>query len=59
MNVNYRVQLPDHDFIIGKKHKLIPSVYAGICINPNDKGDLNAVTYSGPTYIAVRSGKHF
>lgn len=58
MHLNYRVQLPDHDFIIGERHKLIPSVYAGICIKPNGKGDPDDVTYSGPTFITVRSGKH-
>jgi hypothetical protein len=52
MKMDYRVQLPDHDFVIATKHKLIPSVYAALEIQ-NDK-----VTYSGPTYIAIRSGKH-
>ena len=27
-------------------------------IEPNRGGDASAVTYSGPTYIALRSGKH-
>jgi len=42
MHLDYRVQLPDHDFVIAAKHKLIPSVYAGIsnfqsgfCLNSN------------------------
>lgn len=39
-------------------HKLIPSVYVGIEIKPGDMGNHSAVTYSGPTFIAVRSGKH-
>lgn len=50
--MDYRVQLPDHDFVVASKHKLIPSVYAALKIE-ND-----AVSYSGPTYIALRSGKH-
>lgn len=58
MHVDYRVQHPDHDFLIGERHKLIPSVYAGICIKPNSMGDPHDVTYSGPTFIAIRSGKH-
>lgn len=58
MHVDYRVRLADHDFIIEERHKLIPSVYAGICMRPNGKGDSNDVTYSGPTLIAIRSGKH-
>lgn len=52
MKMDYRVQLPDHDFVIASKHKLIPSVYAGLKI------EKEAVSYSGPTYIAIRSGKH-
>ena len=30
MHLSYKVRLPDHDFVVGAKHKLIPSVY-GIC----------------------------
>lgn len=30
MHVEYRVSLPDHDFVIAGQHKLCPSVYAGI-----------------------------
>ncbi len=30
MHVQYRIQLPDHDWVIAETHKLIPSVYAGI-----------------------------
>ena len=28
MHLQFRVKLPDHDFPIEEKHKLIPSVYA-------------------------------
>ncbi|KAK3928621.1 Mitogen-activated protein kinase kinase kinase [Frankliniella fusca] len=28
MHVEYRIRLPDHDFVIGSRHKLTPSVYA-------------------------------
>jgi len=38
--------------IAGSKHKLIPSVYAGLVIKEQK------LSYSGPTYIAIRSGKH-
>ena len=58
MHMEYRVTLPDHDWVIAEKHKLIPSVYAGIKIKPNGLGSPESVTYSGPTYVAVRSGKH-
>lgn len=58
MHVEYRVSLPDHDWVVAARHKLIPSVYAGCIIKPNDMGRAEAVTYSGPTYVAIRSGKH-
>jgi hypothetical protein len=52
MHLEYKVTLPDHDFAIASRHKLIPSVYAA-CVVKED-----SVGYSGPTYIAIRSGKH-
>ncbi|GBP38729.1 hypothetical protein EVAR_22378_1 [Eumeta japonica] len=60
MHLDYRVKLPDHDFVVAEKHKLIPSVYASIVIKKNEgnEGKPEAVTYSGPTYVAIRSGKH-
>ena len=32
MHVEYRVSLPDHDWVVAAQHKLIPSVYAGIVV---------------------------
>lgn len=58
MHVEYRVRLDDHDFVVGERHQLTPSVYAGIVIQEDRIGSKEAVSYSGPTYIAVRSGKH-
>ena len=58
MHVEYRMSLPDHDWVVAAQHKLIPSVYAGIVIQPHGLGKPEAVSYSGPTYIAIRSGKH-
>lgn len=58
MHLEYRVRLPDHDWVIAERHKLIPSVYAGIVIKNQALGNPEDVTYSGPTYIAIRSGKH-
>ena len=52
MHVDYKVILPDHDFPIGARHKLIPSVYAG-CVIKESK-----ISFSGPIYIAIRSQKH-
>ncbi|KAJ8672545.1 hypothetical protein QAD02_003804 [Eretmocerus hayati] len=58
MHVDYKVSLPDDDFVVGSRHELIPSVYAGIVIKPRGLGDPKSVSYSGPTYVAIRSGKH-
>ena len=45
MSLNYKVRLPDHSFVVGERHSLIPSVY-GVC-DIKEKGRL---TYSGGTY---------
>ncbi|KAE8744171.1 hypothetical protein FOCC_FOCC009179 [Frankliniella occidentalis] len=58
MHLEYRVRLDDHDFVVGGRHQLTPSVYAGITIKKDGMGRPEAVTYSGPTFIAIRSGKH-
>ncbi|XP_036328606.1 uncharacterized protein LOC118740945 isoform X2 [Rhagoletis pomonella] len=58
MHMEYRVSLPDHDWMIAARHKLIPSVYAACVIQIGEIGRPEAVTYSGPSYIAIRSGKH-
>ncbi|KAJ8949395.1 hypothetical protein NQ318_007493 [Aromia moschata] len=58
MHIEYKVSLPDHDFTIAARHKLIRSVYALCEVKPNEMGRPEAVSYSGPTYIAIRSGKH-
>ena len=52
MKVDYQVRLPDHDWSVGPRHKLIPSVYAGLVFKDGK------LSYSGPTFIAIRSGKH-
>ena len=59
MHLEYKFTLPDHNWVVADRHKLIPSVYAGIEIK-GDKvtGDPSSVTYSGPTFVAIRSGKH-
>ena len=58
IHLEYRVRLPDHDWVIAERHKLIPSVIAGIVIKSDCMGQASAVSYSGPTYIGIRSGKH-
>lgn len=57
MHVDYRVMLPDHDWVVAEKHKLIPSVYGIMKVKSKMMGKPEAVTHSGPTYIAMRSGK--
>ena len=58
MHVEYRVSLPEHDWVVATRHKLVPSVYAGIQIQSNGLGNREAVGYSGPTYLSIISGKH-
>jgi hypothetical protein len=53
--MEYKITLPDHDFVIAERHKLIPSVSA-LCVIDANKFD-KAVSYSGPTYVAIRDGK--
>ena len=47
-----KVRLPDHDFAVGTRHLLVPSVMAQCQIGKD------GVSYNGETYIAVRSSKH-
>ena len=58
MHLEYKVRLPDHDWVVGNRHKLIPSVYTAVLIKPDGMGREDAVSYAGPTFIGVRSGKH-
>ncbi|CAG8744682.1 11108_t:CDS:2, partial [Gigaspora rosea] len=58
MRVEYRVELPDHDWVIAKKHKLILSVYAILEMQSGKYGNAKAITYLGPMFIRIRSGKH-
>ena len=48
MHMEYKVILPDHDYVVASQHKLIPSVIGDMQVRENEfSGD--AVTYSGPT----------
>ena len=53
MSMDYKVRLPDHSFVVGERHSLIPSLY-GVC----EIDEKSCLTYSGDTFIRVRSGKH-
>ena len=46
MSLEYKLRLPDHDFVVGKRHTLIPSVIAECNVLPSGK-----VSYSGKTFI--------
>ncbi|GBN23433.1 hypothetical protein AVEN_219086-1 [Araneus ventricosus] len=58
MHVEYKVSLPDHNWVVAARHKLIPSVYAGIDIQKDGLGRIEAIGHSSPTYVAIRSGKY-
>ena len=61
MYVSYDIRLPDHDFVKATKHKLTQvklSVYAVCEIKPPSLRADPEIIYSGPTYVAIRSGKH-
>ena len=58
MHVKYQVTLPDHDFVVGSKHKLIPSVIRDMKVVKSKDLTNDAVSYSGPTYIAIMSLKY-
>lgn len=52
-HMEYRVRLPDHDWVVAEKHKLIPSVYAGLQIKPKGYGRKEFVSYSGKTQFSI------
>ena len=53
MSMRARVRLPDHDFPLGARHLLVPSVMAQCTIDEE-----HDVGYTGETYVAIRSSKH-
>ena len=55
IHMEYQVTLPDHDFIVGSRHKLILSVVGDMKVVKSKYLTNDGVTYSGPTYIAIRS----
>ena len=57
MHLEYRVKLPDHQYVIASRHSLKPSVYA-FCKIETRVGTSHSVSYAGPTAIRVRSCKH-
>ena len=57
MHVSYEIRLPDHDLVKTTQHKLTRSVYVTCEIKPPSSKADPQITYFGPTYIAMRSGK--
>ena len=56
--MTYEIRLPDHDFVKATKHKLTQSVYGALEIRGVSAKCESEISYSGPTYISMRSGKH-
>ena len=50
--------MSDHDFVIVSKHKLITSVIGDTKVIKSKDLTYDAVSYSRPTYIAIRRAKH-
>ena len=49
MHIEYQITLPYHDFVVGSKHKVIPSVIGDMkVVNSKDLTN-DVVSYSGPT----------
>ena len=57
IHMEYQVTLPDHDFNVAPKHKLIPSIIGDMKLVKSKDLTNDTVTYSGATYIGIRSAK--
>ena len=57
MHIEYQVPLPDHDFVVGSRHKLIPSAIGNMKVVKGKYFTNDVVSYTGNTYIAIRSVK--
>ena len=58
MHMEYHVMLPDHDFAVAPKHKLIPSVIGDMnLVKSKDLTD-DAVNYSVATCTGIRCTQH-
>ena len=51
MHLDYQVKLPDQDFVIAPRHKLVPSMYGACKID-------DQIKYTGLTYVTIRLLKH-
>ena len=57
-HAEYQVILSDNDFIVDSKHKFIPLFISDMEVVKSKDFANDAVSYSGPTYMARRSAKH-
>lgn len=58
MHMEYKITLPDHDFVITNPQELITSVKAVVNIENERWVNHEAVWYSGLTYVAICNEKH-
>ena len=56
--MEYEVRLPDHDFVMASKHKLMSSVHAAYEIQTISARSQSEISHIGPLHIAIRSIKH-
>ena len=56
MHVEYKLKFLDHDFAVAKQYKMVPSVIGDMHVKAKTCS-LDAVKYSGPTYIGFRTAK--
>ena len=60
MTMEEPVTLPDHDYVVADRHKIIPAV-TGYRVIENEidfTGKAAGIKYYGPIYVANKSGKH-
>ena len=58
MHTDYKIHLPDDDFVKATKRKLTPSVYARCKICSTSSRVAPDIAYSGLRYTAICSGEH-
>ena len=58
MHMEYQVTLPHHNFVVGSKHKLNPSVIGDMKVVKSKGFTNDVVSYSDPKYITIRSAKY-
>ena len=57
VHADCKVNIPDHDFVIAKQHKLVPSLIGDMKMKAKIFSS-DAFTYSRPFFIGIWSAKH-